>query len=121
MLDKAKLNSVERDLVGGLEEFVHELKNGTPLEKKYTCRRVILDLEPRTYTAKDVKSTRKLLNASQALFAQFLGVSVKAVEEMGKRPGAERDGLPFHGRDSAQSRVLAQATAESMRAVRATD
>ena len=50
MIDKTKLNSVERDLVAGLEEFVADLKSGTPIEKKYTCRRVILDLEPGAYT-----------------------------------------------------------------------
>jgi DNA-binding transcriptional regulator YiaG len=81
MIDKTKLNSVERDLVEGLEEFVHDLKNGAPIEKKYTCRGVVLDIELKTRKAKDVKSTRKLLNASQAIFAQFLGVSVKAVRK----------------------------------------
>ena len=88
MINKAKLNTIERDLVEGLEELVHDLKSGAPIEKKYTCRRVVLDIGPKTRKAKDVKSTRNLLNASQAIFAQFLGVSVKAVRkwESGQTP-----------------------------------
>ena len=87
-MDKSKLNNVERDLVEGLEGFVSHLKSAEPIEKKYTCRRVVLDLDPQAYTAAQVKATRRLLNASQELFAQFLGVSVKAVRswEGGKPP-----------------------------------
>jgi DNA-binding transcriptional regulator YiaG len=88
LIDKTKLNSVERDLVEGLEQFLVDLKNDAPIEKKYTCRRVVLDLEPEPYSAENVKATRKMLNASQELFAQFLGVSVKAVRkwEAGRAP-----------------------------------
>jgi DNA-binding transcriptional regulator YiaG len=81
MIRKSKLNTVERDLVEGLEGFLADLKSDAPIEKKYTCRRVILDLEPHTYTADQVRATRRLLNASQELFAQFLGVSVNAVRK----------------------------------------
>lgn len=38
-LDKAKLNSVERDLIEGLEGFVADLKGDAPIAKKYTSRR----------------------------------------------------------------------------------
>jgi putative transcriptional regulator len=88
MINKAKLNAIERDLVEGIEGFLADLKSDSPIEKKYTCRRIILDLEPHTYTADQVKATRRLLNASQELFAQFLGVSVNAVRkwESGKAP-----------------------------------
>jgi putative transcriptional regulator len=81
MLDKSKLSSVERDLVAGLEGLVADLKSGEPIEKKYTCHRVVLDLERQPYTPDRVRATRRLLNASQELFAQFLGVSVKAVRK----------------------------------------
>lgn len=89
MADKSKLNRVERDLVEGFEGFVADLKSRGSLPKKYTCRRVVLDLEPQPYTAEQVKATRSLLNASQELFARFLGVSVQAVRkwEGGKTPG----------------------------------
>jgi DNA-binding transcriptional regulator YiaG len=87
-MTKRKLNNVERDLVQGLETFLADLKSDAPIERKYTCRRVILDLKLQTYTAEQVKATRQLLNASQVLFAQFLGVSVNAVRkwESGKAP-----------------------------------
>jgi DNA-binding transcriptional regulator YiaG len=75
------LNAVERDLVEGLEGFLADLKSGEAIEKKYTIRRVVLDLEPHAYTAEQVKSVRKLLNASQSVFAQFIGVTVKAVRK----------------------------------------
>lgn len=88
MIDKSKLTDAERDLVEGFDGLLDDLRSDVPIEKKYTCRRVVLELEPHSYTAAQVKSTRKLLNASQALFAQFLGVSVKAVRswERGSRP-----------------------------------
>ena len=78
-MKKKKVNNIERDLVEGLEGFLADLKTVASIEKKYTCRQVVLDLEPHTYTAEMVKATRRLLNASQPLFAKFLGVSVKAV------------------------------------------
>jgi DNA-binding transcriptional regulator YiaG len=81
MPNRIKTNRVATDLVAGLEGLLADLKSGVPIEKKYTCRRVTLDLEPHTYTAERVKSTRQILNASQEVFAQFLGVSVKAVRK----------------------------------------
>ena len=88
MARKMKMNHVERDLVEGLEGFLVDLKSAAPIEKKYTCRRVILDLEPQAYSAERVRTTRRMLNASQELFARFLGVSVKAVQkwESGNAP-----------------------------------
>lgn len=88
MIDKTQLNDVERDLIEGMEGFLEDLQNNAPIEEKYTCRRVVLDLQPHAYTAEQVKDTRKLLRASQALFAQFLGVSPKTVRawEQGKSP-----------------------------------
>ncbi|MEX2309716.1 MAG: helix-turn-helix domain-containing protein [Pirellulales bacterium] len=88
MLDKSKLTDIERDLVEGLEGFVKDLKSNKRIPDKYTCRRMVLDLHPQRYTATQVKSTRKLLQVSQALFAQFLGVSPQTVRswEQGKTP-----------------------------------
>ena len=80
-MKKEKLNAVERDLVEGLEGFLADLKSGAEIEKKYTTRRVVLDLELQTYTAEQVKAVRTLLNASQSIFATLLGVSVKAVRK----------------------------------------
>ena len=47
-----------------------------------------LNLEPRQYTAEEIKWTRERLRVSQAVFAQLLGVSIKSVEawESGTNP-----------------------------------
>jgi putative transcriptional regulator len=74
-----KLNNVERELVAGLDGFVKDLKSDAPIAEKYTCRRMVLDLQPMPYPPKQVLATRKLLRVSQVLFAQFLGVSPKTV------------------------------------------
>lgn len=88
MIKKLKLTDAERELVEGLEGFLADLRSGAPIEEKYTSRRVVLKLRPHNYSARQVKETRKLLNASQTLFAQFLGVSVKSVQswEQGTAP-----------------------------------
>lgn len=78
-MNKAKLNANERALVEGLEGLLSDLRADAPIEKKYTCRRVVLDLHLHKYSPEMVKQTRKLLNASQSLFAQFLGVKVTTV------------------------------------------
>lgn len=76
---KTKLNAVERDLVEGLDGLVKSLERGDKLRENFTCRRVILNVRTAEYGPQLVKATRRLLKASQALFAQFLGVSVKTV------------------------------------------
>lgn len=87
-MEKKKLNAVEKDLLKGLGGFLDDLKAGVEIEKKYTVRRVVLDLEPQEYSAEQVKAVRTLLNASQSILARFLGVSVKAVRkwESGGKP-----------------------------------
>lgn len=65
----------------GLREFTEDLKSSAPISTKYNLRRVIVDLEPQHYEAEDVQRIRKLLDASQSVFARLLGVSVKAVQK----------------------------------------
>jgi DNA-binding transcriptional regulator YiaG len=65
------------------------VQSGQALEKRYTVRTVELDLRPQDYDAKAVKATRLGLNASQALFAQILGVKpalVRAWEQGLRKP-----------------------------------
>ncbi len=62
-----------------LEGFKTALKRDQKITERFTCRKVMLDLEPTLYGPEQVKQTRHLLNASQALFAKFLGVSVSTV------------------------------------------
>lgn len=86
-MKKAKLTDIERDLIEGLEGLAHDLKGNDELPDKYTFRRLVLDLDPQMYGPDEVRATRKLLKASQSLFAQFLGVSPKTVRawEQGKK------------------------------------
>jgi DNA-binding transcriptional regulator YiaG len=76
---KEKKASVGARIIQGLEEFAETLEQKGPIAKKFTCRIVELDFRPTLYGPKLVKETRKLLNASQAVFARLLGVAVNTV------------------------------------------
>ncbi len=71
-----------------LKGFVDAGESGEDVSKRFTCRTIRLQLEPQQYNPDLVKKTRKLLGASQAIFAQFLGVSASAVQdwEQGEKP-----------------------------------
>jgi putative transcriptional regulator len=86
-----KRKSVGSEIVGRLQRFVEALESlppGTELSKRFTARTVKLHLQAPSCTAKEVKATRELLGASQAIFAQFLGVSPSTVQdwEQGLKP-----------------------------------
>ena len=78
--------TAEEKIVQGLQGFAEALEKGEDITKQFTCRKVVLDLEPTPYNSDLVKETRGILGMSQALFAQFLGVSTKCVQkwEQGK-------------------------------------
>ena len=82
------LSPLGAEMLAGLSAFCDALESGEPIEKRYTVRTVRLDLQSKPYRPDDVKHVRRLLKASQSLFAKFLGVSVQAVRswEQGKRP-----------------------------------
>lgn len=75
------------EIIGALTEIRDALRSGAPIEKMLTVRTVELDLRPHPYGREDVKRVRKLINASQPLFAMLLGVDVDTVRswEQGKR------------------------------------
>jgi putative transcriptional regulator len=81
-------NSVGARIVNRLRGFVDAVESGQEPAERFTCRTVRLNLEPQAYDPKLVKSTRDMLGASQAIFAQFLGVSPSAVQdwEQGAKP-----------------------------------
>ncbi len=84
MMRDETLSRAGAEIVGALTEFRDTLREGSrAVEKKYTVRTVKLKLEPQVYSRKDVEGVRRMLGLSQALFAQFLGVSLHAVR-MGK-------------------------------------
>jgi putative transcriptional regulator len=63
-----------------LEKFTDALESGESIEDKFTCRKVEFRLEPQPYDPSMIKQTRKLLRASQGIFAIFLGTSVKTIQ-----------------------------------------
>jgi len=81
-----KKPSVEDRIISRLKGFSKALENKEVITERFTCRKIELDLQPTPYKPELVKTTRELLGVSQALFAQFLGVSVKTVRawEQGK-------------------------------------
>lgn len=81
-------NSVSRDILDGLQELRDVLQKGERVSDKLTVRKVKLNLRPSRYTAKRVQATRGVLNVSQAVFAEFLGVSLSCVRawEQGDNP-----------------------------------
>jgi len=73
--------SVGDKILQGMEEFSAALESGKPVTKQMTCRKFELHLKPQPYDSDAVKSTRALLSMSQALFANFLGVSTSCVQK----------------------------------------
>jgi len=74
-------------ILAALERFRDAIEAGTPIEQRYTVRRVKLDLTPRTFGPDEVKGIRAMIGVSQPIFGQFLGVDVKTVRswEQGRR------------------------------------
>ncbi len=63
-----------------LQEFAEVLERGEKIPETFPCRKIRLDLKPLSYTPATVKAVRGSLYASQAVFAQLLGVSVRTVQ-----------------------------------------
>lgn len=75
------MSQIGGKIVSRLKRFAESLERGDDITERFTCRTVKLNLEPKPYSAELVQKTRAKLHASQAIFAQFLGVSVKAVQD----------------------------------------
>lgn len=87
----AKSNEVKKGigsmLIDRLTSLNEALDDPKVFKAKFTQRKVVLDLEPREYEAETVQQVRESIHASQAVFAQILGVTVDSVQswEMGRR------------------------------------
>lgn len=68
-----------KKIIGRLKNFVSKARSSKNLADSFTCHTVTLDLQPKAYRADDIIAVRKLLGASQAVFARFLGVSRNTV------------------------------------------
>ena len=78
-------------IIEGLQEFTDALKDRETVSEQLNCRRIVLDLHPTRYDPKLVRQTRDLLNASQAVFASFLGVSANTVQAWEQGVNAPND------------------------------
>jgi putative transcriptional regulator len=79
--------TIAEELIAGFTELADALESGGDIGAKFNCYQMQLDLRPETYTPGTVKQTRELLGASQAVFAKFLGVSVKSVSQWERGTG----------------------------------
>jgi putative transcriptional regulator len=71
---------IGRLIAEGLQEIAEGLRNDRKnFASRFTCHKVALDLAPTEYSADTVRETRSKLDCSQAIFAQFIGVSIGAV------------------------------------------
>ncbi|MDZ4818059.1 MAG: transcriptional regulator [Planctomycetota bacterium] len=75
------MSSTGKEILRRLKNFTDALAVTEDISKRFTCRTVRLDLQPKQYKGHDVKKVRQLLGASQPIFAQFLGVSKGAVRD----------------------------------------
>lgn len=86
-MENAKRNAdktIGSDVVGRLKRFTESLESLDDirdLPARFTCHTIKLNLEPAAYGPEDVKAVREILRASQAIFAEFLGVSTRTVQD----------------------------------------
>jgi putative transcriptional regulator len=87
-MKKKTTKSTGSELVRRLKGFAEALDSAPDIRARFTCKSIKLNLSPHTYSAEMVQRSRRTLQASQAIFAQFLGVSVSAVRdwEQGIKP-----------------------------------
>jgi putative transcriptional regulator len=91
MKKDAPQRTVGQEILDSLSEFKAALEQGKPVRERFTIRKVTLDLEPKVYQPADILQTRKLLHASQPIFAKFLGVSVQTIRAWEQGDKSPRD------------------------------
>jgi len=77
---KKKTNKrLGQQIIESLQEFVETLKSGANIQEACRCR--VVELDPKSAPANStvVEATRKMIGASQRVFAKFLGVSAQTV------------------------------------------
>ncbi|GAA5508404.1 helix-turn-helix domain-containing protein [Novipirellula caenicola] len=83
-MTKKKQESVGGEMVDRLRRFTEKLDaidNVSDLPEVLTVRRVKLNLRPQDFSGEEVKQIRNQLRVSQAVFAEFLGVSVRSLQD----------------------------------------
>jgi putative transcriptional regulator len=86
-MSKNRLSSRGERIVKALDEFANDLAAGIPIKSKYTVRTVRVIPKPSLFTPARVRAVRKLIGASQEVFAQLLAVSPMTIRswEQGSR------------------------------------
>lgn len=76
-----------REIIEALEGLVNSVAAGERVQDKYTVRTVELKLCPRPWKPNEIKTLRKSLEVSQAVFAMIMGVEPKTIQawEQGRR------------------------------------
>jgi DNA-binding transcriptional regulator YiaG len=88
-VSERKLSARGERTVKALTQFADDLESGVPLASKYTVRNVRVIPQPSVYSPTRVRAVRKLVGASQHVFAQLLAVSpmtVRSWEQGLRRP-----------------------------------
>ncbi len=78
---------VASEVLEGLTELENAVRDGVPLDQKFTVRTVELVLKPIVLDPEEIKLLRLSLGTSQAVFAAVLGISIDLVQawEQGRR------------------------------------
>jgi putative transcriptional regulator len=66
-------------VISDLQALRDTIRDGVPLEERFTVHHVKLDLKPGIYAPTAIVQVRQMLGASQPVFATFLGVDVATV------------------------------------------
>lgn len=80
-MSSKKKDAVGKRIVSRLKGFADALEESENISDRFTCRTIKLNLKPEPYDSGLVKETRNLLRASQAIFAEFLGVSTSTIQD----------------------------------------
>jgi putative transcriptional regulator len=80
-MNNRETQNVGDEIISGLTELRDALRAGEPLGKRFTTRQVELELEPREFTAEQVRELRELFHASQAVFAHLIGISPATLQK----------------------------------------
>lgn len=87
MAKKTRDMTLGEDIIEGLTGVRDALQEDPDIAERFTVRTVELDLEPPEYDADEIRKLRQALQASQAVFAQVIGVKASTVRswEQGRR------------------------------------
>lgn len=69
------------EILRGLGQMRDVLETERPLGSRFTMRTVELGLEPRLYSAEEIRQVRRSFRASQAVFSLMIGISPRTLQD----------------------------------------